>query len=431
MSRVLRAWTWLTVSAFLLTACGGAQRPSPAAGSGVTSGLRATAAVALASLGAATPSATAAESSSPSGAPDGSSSGASDGTPSGSSSDGTLAAASPQAPTATSTAAPTDTPALANTPLPTPTPTLAVSPTPEPNPLQIPYERAQSYPGSDVTIEQTLAPGANYNQYIASYRSEGLKIYALLTVPKGPKPPTGWPVIVFNHGYISPVIYRTTERYVAYVAAIANSGYIVFKSDYRGHGNSEGKAVGGYGSTAYTTDVLNAVASLKKFPDADPNRIGMWGHSMGGQLTLRAMVISKDIKAGVIWGGVVGTYQDLIENWHHAPLPPSEIPPLSQRRWREELIAKYGTSEQNPSFWASISPNAYLNDLSGPLQLDHSVTDEEVPVQFSQKLYEQLKAAGETTELYTYPGDNHNIAANFNLAMQRSIAWFDKYVKGS
>jgi len=57
MSRVLRAWTWLTVSAFLLTACGGAQRPSPAAGSGVTSGLRATAAVALASLGAATPSA--------------------------------------------------------------------------------------------------------------------------------------------------------------------------------------------------------------------------------------------------------------------------------------------------------------------------------------------------------------------------------------
>jgi len=52
-------------------------------------------------------------------------------------------------------------------------------------------------------------------------------------------------------------------------------------------------------------------------------------------------------------------------------------------------------------------------------------------VQFSQKLYEQLKAAGETTELYTYPGDNHNIAANFNLAMQRSIAWFDKYVKGS
>jgi uncharacterized protein len=426
LSRDLRAWTWLVVSALLLAACGGSSRPSQAAANGVTSGSQATTTVAPAPLGSATPGPTALGSSL---------SGSPDGIPSGPSSAGTLAAAPPQAtsptPTASPTAAPTDPPAPANTPVPTPTATVAASPTPEPNPLQILSERTQSYPGSDITIEQTLAPGANYSQYIASYRSEGLKIYALLTVPKGSKPPTGWPVIVFNHGYISPVIYRTTERYVAYVAAIANSGYIVFKSDYRGHGSSEGEAVGGYGSTAYTTDILNAVASLKKFPDADPNRIGMWGHSMGGQLTLRAMVISKDIKAGVIWGGVVGTYQDLIENWHHAPLPPSEIPPLSQRRWPQELTAKYGTPEQNPSFWASISPNSYLNDLSGPLQLDHSVTDEEVPVQFSQKLYEQLKAAGKTTELYTYPGDNHNISANLNLAMQRSIAWFDKYVKGS
>jgi hypothetical protein len=31
----------------------------------------------------------------------------------------------------------------------------------------------------------------------------------------------------------------------------------------------------------------------------------------------------------------------------------------------------------------------------------------------------------------TYPGDNHNIADNFGLAMQRSIAFFDQYVKGT
>jgi len=45
--------------------------------------------------------------------------------------------------------------------------------------------RKQDYPGSDIVIEQTLTPGANYNQYIASYKSDGLKIYALLTVPTG------------------------------------------------------------------------------------------------------------------------------------------------------------------------------------------------------------------------------------------------------
>jgi hypothetical protein len=40
---------------------------------------------------------------------------------------------------------------------------------------------------------------------------------------------------------------------VAYVDALARNGYIVFKSDYRGHGNSEGSAPGGYGSPAYTS----------------------------------------------------------------------------------------------------------------------------------------------------------------------------------
>src|SRR3989338_3111425 len=71
-------------------------------------------------------------------------------------------------------------------------------------PLSIESLRACRYPGSDIVIEEKLEPGSNYDRYIASYRSEGLKIYALLTVPIGTNPPAGWPVIIFNHGYISP-----------------------------------------------------------------------------------------------------------------------------------------------------------------------------------------------------------------------------------
>src|SRR5437868_7185046 len=71
------------------------------------------------------------------------------------------------------------------------------------NPLTIEAMRQKQYPGSDITIEQTLADGSNYHQYLTSYISDGLKIYALLTVPIGDKPQNGWPVILFNHGYIA------------------------------------------------------------------------------------------------------------------------------------------------------------------------------------------------------------------------------------
>ena len=332
-------------------------------------------------------------------------------------------AAQPSAATATPAGPPTA------TPLPTPTPTSRV-PVADLHPLTIEWARGQSYPGSEIVIEQVLAPGTNYQRYLTSYRSEGLKIYSLLTVPNGAKPATGWPAIIFNHGYIPPEQYRTTERYVAYVDGFARNGYIVFRPDYRGHGFSDGEPTGAYGSPDYTIDVLNAVASVKQYADADPNRIGMWGHSMGGYLTLRSMVINQDVKVGVIWAGVVADHVNMMTNWRRAqPWTPPPSMSSRARRWREELTEQYGTPEENPAFWASISANTFVADIAGPVQLHHGTADGDVPVEFSAMLQSQLEAAGKPVENYVYNGDNHNLSVNFSTAMTRSVAFFDRYLK--
>ena len=125
------------------------------------------------------------------------------------------------------------------------------------HPLTIESMRARKYDGSDLAIEEELASGSNYNRYIASYSSDGLKIYGLLTIPNEIPPDEGFPAIIFNHGYIPPEEYRSDERYEAYVDGFAKEGYVVFKSDYRGHGNSEGRPEGAYFSPAYTVDVLS------------------------------------------------------------------------------------------------------------------------------------------------------------------------------
>lgn len=304
----------------------------------------------------------------------------------------------------------------------------------EPNPLSIEEMRKQEYPGSEIVIEERLSPGLNYERYIAAYKSDGLKIYALLTVPRGERPEAGWPVVVFNHGYIQPEEYKTTEKYVAYTDAFSRNGYIVFKPDFRGHGDSEGRPEGAYYSPAYTRDVLNAVASMKKYSEADPKRIGMWGHSMGGMITLRAMVVTGEIKAGEIWAGVVASYEDLAINWRHPihnpqPWVPSQREQAARRPGRQELIDKYGDFEENPQFWESISPIFFVKDISGPIQLQHGTADDEVPLLFSQRLDEALKKAGKTVEFYTYEGDNHNLSNNLETALRRSVEFFDEYLK--
>jgi uncharacterized protein len=340
---------------------------------------------------------------------------------------GTLEEIATLPPPANGTATATVTVPVTETPLPSETP-IPASPTPTLHPMMIEAQRLTPHPGSPITIERELERGANYSRYYASYLSDGLKIYALLTVPDGEMPPGGWPAIVFNHGYIPPDVYRTTERYIAYVDQLARAGYIVFRIDYRGHDQSEGEARGAYGDPGYLSDVLNAVMSLQQFPQANPQKIGMWGHSMGGYLTLRAMTINPNIKAGVIWAGVVGSYPDMISRWRRGQ-GPTPTPPATSRRWRDSWAAEFGSPEQNPQFWAAVSANSYLADLSGPLQLHHGTADEEVPLEFSQTLAAELQAAGKTYEFYTYEGDNHNISNNFGLAMQRTIAFFDKTLK--
>ena len=294
-------------------------------------------------------------------------------------------------------------------------------------PLAIDAMRQRDYPGSDLVIERTLPAGSSYRQYVASYQSDGLKIFALLTVPNGAKPASGWPVIFFNHGYIPPTVYRTTERYIAYVDAFARNGYIVFKPDYRGFGSSQGTPVSAYYSPDDTVDVLNAVTTMQRYGSADPNRIGMWGHSMGGNITLRALVIDPRIKVAVIWAGVTATYYDMLYNWH--PPAADRPPPSFAGGARQTYLAKYGTPDQNKAFWDSISPMAYLADITAPIQIHHGTADVEVPLQFSQTLASDLKAAGKPVELYTYAGSDHNISQGFSQAMARSVAFFDRSLK--
>jgi uncharacterized protein len=283
--------------------------------------------------------------------------------------------------------------------------------------------------GSPITIEQQLDDGANYSRYIASYISEGNKIYGLLTVPFGDPPESGFKAIVFNHGYIPPAQYRTTERYVAYVDALARAGFVVFKIDMRGFGNSEGEPEGSYFSPAYTIDAISALKSLQTLDYVDPNGIGMWGHSMAGNLLLRAMLIEPAIKAGVIWAGAVYSYDDMAR---YAIQDSSYVPPSSDspgRRRSQEIRATYGQPNTAVPFWQAVSLTEHIDLLKAPLQLNHALNDDVVNVGYSDDLAAVLNAAGKEYEYYQYEGGGHNInSPYFEQAMQHTIDFFKAHL---
>jgi uncharacterized protein len=303
-----------------------------------------------------------------------------------------------------------------------------VFPDPNTHPNSIVALKARDFPGSKVTLERQLPNGVNYRQWVASYQSDGLKILALLTIPNAKAPKDGFPVIVFNHGYIPPEQYRTTEKYLAYQAGFAKNGYIVFKPDYRGHGFSEGKSSSAYTSPGYTVDVMNAVSSIKTLKQANPSRVGLWGHSMGGYLTLRALILGSGAKAAVIWGGVVAPHLEIVKFWNSR----TRAENARYKRYaaeREKLYKTFGSPTENPAFWNAISANTFITKPIAPIQLHHGLSDATVPVEFSRILAGELKKVGSPVELYQYPRNDHNLSQSFSAAMRRSVAFFDRYLK--
>ena len=304
--------------------------------------------------------------------------------------------------------------------------------TPQPTPfyeVTIPYLRERSYV-SQLEDQKKVTSNASYTSYLTSYQSDGLKINGLLTKPQGDMPSGGWPAIVFVHGYIAPSIYRTTERYVAYVDYLAKQGFVVFKIDLRGHGDSEGDPSGAYYSSDYIIDVLNARSALQNSNFVNPQKVGLWGHSMAGNVTFRALATTKDIPAVAIWAGAVYTYQDFgeygISDNSYRPAP-TDSP---SRQKRAEMLNLYGQfSPENP-FWRQVAPTNYLEGVATAIQLHHAENDEVVPIEYSRNLVSVLDKTKIPHELYTYNSGGHNIdGASFNLAMHRTAEFFTKYLK--
>lgn len=342
-------------------------------------------------------------------------------------------------------AAPVFDPGFANTPIideatntprtPTASPTHMDTPTPTATEviydigkeLTIEYLLDLEITGSDIIFEGQLAHTFYYEQNIVSYISEGNKIFGLLTIPRQEPPENGFKAIIFNHGYIPPATYRTSERYNAYVDYLAKSGFVVFKIDLRGHGESEGEPQGTYFSPGYTIDAIAALKSLQTLDFIDPQGIGMWGHSMAGNLTLRAMLIEPEIKAGVIWAGAVYSYDDFAEygiddNTYRPPATPQAT---EQPRRSQQIFDAYGRPDSGHPYWLAVSLTENIGVLESPLQIHHALDDTVVRIDYSYGLVAALQENNMEYELFIYESGGHNlISPSFGLAMVRTVQFF-------
>lgn len=270
--------------------------------------------------------------------------------------------------------------------------------------------------GSNFHVGEQIAVNKIYETRAVTYHSGDLTISGVMNVPQEPPPAGGFPVLIVNHGLISPSIYTTGRGSKREQDFFARHSYVTIHPDYRGHASSSPATTLHHDFyVGYTQDVealLDAIAQSPP-PYIDPRRIGIWGHSMGGGIATRIMVLRPEVRAFVLFAPISADVED---NFYE--LTPEEI---------EWLHTIYGPA--GDPIYRTISPIEYFNDVSAPVQIHHGTTDTAVPLSFSQKIYETLKRFQKPVEFFVYPGEKHEFINDWPIAATRALQFFDKYVK--
>jgi dienelactone hydrolase len=311
-------------------------------------------------------------------------------------------------PTATGTATPTRLPT--STPLPTNTPTATATPYPLRG-YTILGMRGRPYAGSRIELQGTYGRSVEFTSHLFFYRSDGLRISGLMNVPQGEGP---FPVVILCHGYVHPDKYATGNGTWRQADYLAQHGYLTLAPDYRNHAASDNAR--SFLHIGYAEDVLHLIASLPSLDKADARRVGLWGHSMGGAIALKAAVVSRAADAVVLFGSVSGD-----ERMNHENGLGNGAGVYG--------VSLLGTPRSNPLLYKRMSPIHYLR-YSPPLSIHHGQADGSVPYEWSEQLYAAAVEQGTPAELYLYPEGEHTLLGDdWQLAMERTLAFYDQHVK--
>ncbi|MBT3337284.1 MAG: alpha/beta fold hydrolase [Anaerolineae bacterium] len=279
-------------------------------------------------------------------------------------------------------------------------------PTSTPNPLEkyaISAMRARTYGGGFIEMLGEISDEGSFIRHKFRYPSDGIPIYGFVNIPKGEGP---FPVIIAIHGNYNTRGYQLMPYSTVFADRIAREGYIVFHPNMRNFGES------GSGDDRYrnglATDILNLVALIQSqggqvSPLLKPNasKIGLWAHSLGGEVALRVITISNKIDATMLYAPMSG---DLLKN---AALINSQI----------EL--------DTPLYLVSaISSHASYSLITSPIKLYHGTADEVVPVSWSHETCDQLTALGKEINCTFFEGGKHTFNSTYTADFERSYFYF-------
>jgi acylaminoacyl-peptidase len=249
---------------------------------------------------------------------------------------------------------------------------------------------------------------------------DGSRIEGWLYRPPGRRKKTDakLPLIVYYYGGATPTLRGFNELHQFLVA----NGYALFVLNPRG-ANGYGEAfadlhVAEQGELA-SADVLAGIdALLATNSDLDPERIGCYGGSYGGFMTMTLIARSDRFAAAVSLYGISNVASYFGDGmWGYT--------------YGDQAINRYPWAD--PQFFVDHSPLFSADKVDTPLLLLHGDEDGNVPPNESEQMFTALRLLNRPVELVRFPGEDHGLRGTWaNRVEHRTmlLEWFDRWLLG-
>ncbi len=275
----------------------------------------------------------------------------------------------------------------------------------------------RQYTGSQINIDELKVKTNKYGVYTFDFESDGKKVTGLAHIPVGCDTQNKCPVIVQYRGYADKSVYypgygtdHTAEKF-------AQEGYISLAPDFLGYGGSDPASTDAWTERfeSYTT-AINLLAAVDKWNYAN-GKVGIWGHSNGGQIALTVLEITQKNYPTVVWAPVSIYFPYSVLYYTNDNADEG----VALRKEVQRLESDYNLR--------AFSLSDHLERIQATLFLQQGSADASVPQAWSDSLFSQLKKLNKDATYEVYPGADHNMTPGWDRAVAADIEFFGKYLK--
>lgn len=289
-----------------------------------------------------------------------------------------------------------------------------------PDPISVAALAAADLTGGELRLGAVRERTAAYTSYDVAFASttagEGtapLRISGVLDVPAGRGP---FPAVVLAHGYVDPALYVRGQGMTRERSLLAQRGFVALHVDYRNHAEStHDPRVETAVRLGYSADVAAAAHALREARDVrvDPDRIAVFGRSMGGGVMLKTLAAEPGLfAAGVGWAAVSSLEAENFNRFQRRDAPLAEL--------RAGFRGRHGLPGEDPEFWRGVSSRPAFGDITEPVLLIHGRFDDTCPPPWADATQRALTRAGVDSTLEWYD-DGHAFGPAFVAAMDRTV----------